>query len=176
MRINPVNFKGVYRTTDKQFSPAQYKISEYIKTVMTSSGDEDNHGCTPADKLKKRGYDIILSPIDDDKVQVSAVKDLKKGVGIQPHTYSESIYVGIYNRNTLFSSNDIKSAISTRNAWSYLFMIPLVAFIALLGSKSINKCSNIAKSNGNVEYHAASDSLKDSTKTLYIDSLKLFKK
>ena len=70
MQIDKLSFKGVYRASDKIFTPKQYVISEKIKNNLTSAGVK---GYTFCESLEKKGYDVLITPVNGDKVDVSGV-------------------------------------------------------------------------------------------------------
>ena len=174
MQVSKISFNGVYRENNKQFSPAQYKISENIINTLTSMDYADNHGVTPDTKFKAKGYDTLLLPVENDCVDVYAVRDFKQGIGLQPHEYSKNVYVGTYNSRSLFSSNDIKRAIKDRTILSYALFVPVALFMAMLGASTLKKCTNIIKPQ--YTKTAIPDSIKKTDDKVFNDSLKILKK
>ena len=175
MKIDALSFCGVYRTTNKQFSPTQYKISQEIKERLTSQDYVDKRGYTPDEKLKKQGYDTILSPADNDCVDLSVVTNLKEGIGIQPHSYSENTYVGRYDKNSDFSPKDIHRAINEKSSFGAIFLIPVVGILSLIAANGVKNCTNSETNNTKVINVTAKDSLQNSVKTISADTFKVIK-
>ena len=174
MKVCSISFQGVYRT-NQQFSPVQYKISENIIRTLTSQEFADKNGITPDKKYKDKGFDTILSPNGKDKVDVNIVTDFHIGIGIQPHTYKEKIFVGTYNNRSLFSENDIKNAINDKNFFGYAFLAPAVAFLALLAGSALKKCSVENKQKQVIENVAKTGSIKNIIKPFSDTVIKLIK-
>ena len=173
MKINRISFNGVYRNGEKNFTPVQYKISEYIKNTLTAEYNADKKGYTPNEKLKKQGYDTIIYPNGDDKVDVFVVTGIKTPTEDGEYSYDNSIFVGTYNNRSLFSSNNVYNVLGNKHSWKSVFLIPIVIFAIAITGNTIKKCSHL-NSNNFTEQVLKNDSIKDSFKNVY--NIELIKK
>ena len=160
MQVQSISFHGVYRSKDKQFSPIQYTVSEKIKNRLTSEDYMNSRGYTPAEILKKQGYDIIMTPVGDKNVSVTAVTGLKKHNDIKEHSYRDSVFVGEYNADWEFEPKDITQALNNRSIGAFPFLIPVLAFAGLIISGIVKSCNGQKAAKSTVENVIANDSLK----------------
>ena len=173
MQIDKISFKGVYRYG--KFTPIQYKISENIKNTLMSDYNADRKGRTPNDILAKKGYDTVLYPNGDDRVDLCVVSGKNKETGVVQDAFKNRTFIGTYNNRSLFSSNDIYNVVNSKSLWKYAFILPATFFLALLAGNTIKKCNKDITKNAveNVmEYNVA----KDSVNLVKNDSIKLINK
>ena len=178
MKVNSISFRGVYRESGKQFSPVQYQISKKITDTMTSPDNVDKRGYTPDEKLKKMGYDLVITPSEyTDTVDVFAVKGVKPENGVNLKNCSEKIAVGSYdNESYQYKASFATNAVTNKGSYKSAFFVPAIAFFALLANGILNNYSNTENSKQPIENIIKKDSLKDSVKTLSADTIKYVKK
>ena len=171
--INSVSFKSVYRTKDKQFTSAQYTISEMLKNRIQSRyyiADADRNSYDTY--LNKRGYDVIIEPADKDSVKLSVVKGLKLNEKTNELKYKKSIFIGNYCINSDFNPMDIKEKLSTGSFNSGHIIPPLILLIGLLTLLITKSCNAEQKAKQLIENRINSDTIKKSTQMEYIRNLR----
>ena len=169
MQVDKVSFKGVYRETGKHFSPKQYIKSQVIMNSMNNVGI---NGYTSSEVLEKKGYDVLIVPVENDCVDVYAVEGFEKGVGDKPHTYKHSKYVKTYDEKTEFHPSDIKKAISEKGLIGAILLLPIIGISALINLAVLKDCDKVQVRKQNIENIIPNDSVK----TIAQDTVKFIKK
>lgn len=132
---NQPNFGAIYQPKNNYLNKVQEPIVEAIKKAMREPLKKFK-GETAEGFYKSKGLDFEIAPCGSESVTLSAYKGLKEtGRGVdRAHTYSDSIYIGEYDKNSEFRVSDIDSAIKEkkRNDFGFGFIFAIFGIAAVL--------------------------------------------
>ena len=128
---NQPSFGAIYQPKNINFNKVQEPIVEAIKKAMREPLQKFK-GETAEGFYKSKGLDFEIKPRSDESVRLYAYKGLKEtGVGVnRGQTYSDSIYIGEYDKNSEFRVSDIESGIKDNNK-NNIFVLFLLAEVAI---------------------------------------------
>ncbi len=131
---NQPRFGAIYQPKDINFNKDQEPIAEAIKKAMREPLQKFK-GETAEGFYKSKGLDFEIVPYNSESVYLSAYKGMKEtGTGVdRGYTYSDSIYIGEYDKNSEFRVSDIEAGIKDKKAKNLGFMtVVLTAITGLL--------------------------------------------
>lgn len=115
---NQTKFTGIYKLRNVKYNQVQDALVNSIKTAMRKPLEEFNGQTAEGFYKTKKGIDFMIRPNSADSVYLSGHKGLRKiGTGKDRAyaSYSESIYIGEYDKNSEFKISDIKKKIIEKN-------------------------------------------------------------
>lgn len=142
---NQTSFGAIFQPKNINFNKIQEPIAEAIKKALREPLQKFK-GETAEGFYKSKGLDFEIIPRSDESVRLYAYKGLKEtGRGVdRGHTYSDSIYIGEYDKNSEFRVSDIESGIKDDNNYNnnaLLILAGLVIATAIAAGNLVTKIS-----------------------------------
>ena len=131
---NQPSFGAIYQPKNINFNKVQEPIAEAIKKALREPLQKFK-GETAEGFYKSKGLDFEIAPRSNESVSLSAYKGMKEtGRGVnRGYTYSDSIRIGEYNKNSEFRVSDIEAGIKDKNTRDLGFItVALTAITSLL--------------------------------------------
>ena len=132
---NQTSFGAIYQPKNVNFNKVQEPIAEAIKKAMREPLQKFKGETAEEGFYKSKGLDFEIAPHSSESVSLSAYKGMKEtGRGVnRAHTYSDSIRIGEYNKNSEFRVSDIDAGIKDKNTRDLGFItVALTAITSLL--------------------------------------------
>ena len=126
------SFGAIYQTKNVKFNMIQEPIAEAIKKALREPLQKFK-GETAEGFYKSKGLDFEIAPHSSESVSLSAYKGMKEtGRGVnRGYTYSDSIYIGEYDKNSEFRVTDIGSAIKEKKRNDFGFGFAAVTIVGI---------------------------------------------
>ena len=125
------SFGAIYQPNNVKFNKIKEPIAEAIKKALREPLQKFK-GETAEGFYKSKGFDFEIKPRSEETVRLYAYKGMKEtGTGVdRGYTYSDSIYIGEYDKNSEFRVSDIKSGIKDNNK-NNAFALLILAEVAI---------------------------------------------
>ena len=155
---NLQSFRGVYIDTGKTFTPEQYRASCIVKNRMTSRFLYGKNGVSSECRLKRKGYDVLVRPTEDNSVTVLVVKELQRKRDNTIYNEKKSKIIGTYKPDRTgdirFTPNDIETKLekTTFDILTDKIIKPVLLLLAfILGLNVLKNCNSHKDSNVKID-------------------------
>jgi len=140
---NQTSFGAIFYPKNIKFNKVQEPIAEAIKKTMREPLQKFK-GETAEGFYKSKGLDFEIAPHNSESVYLTAYKGMKEiGRGVdRGYTYSDSIRIGEYNKNSEFRVSDIEAGIKDKNTRDLGFIavaLTAISSLLLIPTLSLNK-------------------------------------
>lgn len=140
---NQTSFGAIFQPKNINFNKVQEPIADAIKKAMREPLQKFK-GETAEGFYKSKGLDFEIKPRSEETVCIYAYKGMKEtGRGVdRGYTYSDSIYIGEFDKNSEFRVSDIEAGIkdkNTRNLGFIAVALTAISSLLLIATLSLNK-------------------------------------
>ena len=149
---NQTSFGAIFYPKNIKFNKVQEPIADAIKQAMREPLQKFK-GETAEGFYKSKGLDFGIAPHSNESVHLTAYKGIKeKGTGVdRRYTYSSSIYIGEYDKNSDFRVSDIETGINKHkkenielllNSILELLLVPMFGLLLYIGYNADKSLQN----------------------------------